>query len=191
MNLTRWTDNVTTVPRHSILFIMPEQTGNTRITYGILTVLALTLSMVCLQLNPSNACVLVQIPHTTVFFTFLLMLALHSRLAAYILLPLVLAGAATYDVLYDLAGSFLHITTVNQFVELLRVQQHLLRHIYQLSIWTLLSIAALISIVYLNIFILRRFLSPVISGDCIHLQALACCYICFSMILFPFRIIIQ
>ena len=158
---------------------MPAQTGNTRITYGILTVLALTLSMVCLQLNPSNACVLVQIPHTTVFFTFLLMLALHSRLAAYVLLPLVLAGAATYDVLYDLAGSFLHITTVNQFVELLRVQQHLLRHIYQLSIWTLLSIAALISIVYLNIFILRRFLSPVIRGDCIHLQALNCCYICF------------
>lgn len=170
---------------------MPEQTKNTRLACCILVTLAVSLSMVYLQLNNSNSCVLVQVPHTTVFFTLLLILSQHSRIAAYFILPLTLAGASSYSILYDFTGCFLHTATVSQFIESLRIHQYILRHIYQPSLGTILGITSLIGIMYLCIFCIRRFLPPVINSNCIWFQALACCYICFSFILFPFGTISQ
>lgn len=169
---------------------MPKQTGNIHIACSILIVLAFALSMVCLLLYSNDACVLVQVPHTTVFFTLLLILSQHSRHAAYLLLPLTLAGTATCSVLYDFAGSCLHITSVIQFIETLRVLQYLLHHIYQPTIWTLLSVTTLCGLVYLCIYYFRRFLPPVIGNHCIRLRILAYFYICLSLMFLPFGIFV-
>lgn len=95
------------------------------------------------------------------FLFFMLVLAQHSRLVAYVLLPTALCGWFSYDGLYDVAGFFLQENSLRNLFTTVIYHQHYLRQTYDISVLATLVIILKGGILYGVIYGMRRFLRPV------------------------------
>lgn len=129
------------------------------------------------------------IVHATFFLFFILILAQHYKMIAYVLLPTVLIGWSSFDYMYDIAAPILSIDEASGIIQTLRIQQHILRLIYHITPLDLMGFGLAGGCLFGAIYSMRHHLVPVYRQTSSLIEIIAGIYVVFSLIFLPLGLI--
>lgn len=125
--------------------------------------------------------------HAIFFLFFLLLLAQRYKMIAYVVLPTVIIGWSSFDYTYDITAPIISIENSSEIIQTLRIQQHILRTIYHISLLDLIEFGLVGLCLFGAVYSIRRHLTPLHRPFIIEIIAVI--YVALSLAFLPLGLI--